>query len=224
MQPAAGLSLLEERTTMLKAVIFDFDGTLADTRYILYKVYDRLARKHNLTIISPDELEEMRSMPIRDRFKKAGVSLLKLPVLIREVLPIYSEYIGSAEPFPDIKELIKHLKEQEFVLSIISSNTVKNINSFLAAHNLQFFDHIRSTSGLFAKHRAIRQALADLGIKSDQAVYVGDELRDITACKKVPIKIISVSWGYDHLSLLREGQPDYIVHYPAEIKRLLPQL
>ncbi len=206
---------------MLKAVIFDFDGTLADTRQILFKVYDRLSKKHDLKRFSSDELEEMRTLPIRERFKKAGISFLKLPGLFREVIPIYSEYIESAEPFPCIKELIHHLKKQGFVLSIISSNTVRNINSFLAAHDLEIFDHIRCTSSLFGKHHTIKQALNDLGIKSDQAVYVGDELRDIMACKKVPIRIIAVLWGYDHFSLLQEANPDYLVNTPEEIKRIL---
>ncbi len=209
---------------MLKAVIFDFDGTLADTRYILDKVYDRLSKKYNLVTYSPAEIDLMRSMPIRDRFKKAGVPFFKLPVLIREVLPIYSEYIGSAKPFPGIAELIKNLKEKGLVLSIISSNNLKNIKTFLAANQMEFFDHIYCTSSLFGKHRTIRQALADIGITSDQAVYVGDELRDITACKKAPVRIISVSWGYDHISLLQKGKPDYIAHTPAEINHLLPKL
>ncbi len=209
---------------MLKAVIFDFDGTLADTGHILYKVYDRLSVKHNLPPIPHDKMDEIRSMPIRARFKKAGVPLFKLPQLLRETLQIYTEFIGSAEPFPGIEDLVRSLKAQGLILSIISSNTVKNINSFLESHQLDLFDHIRSTSSLFGKHRTINQALRELCITGDEAVYVGDELRDITACRKVPIRIIAVSWGYDHLSLLQEGKPDYLVRTPSEITRLLTEL
>ena len=209
---------------MLKAVIFDFDGTLADTGHILYKVHDRLSEKHNLPPIPHDELDEIRSMPIRARFKKAGVPLFKLPQLLRETLQIYSEFIGSAEPFPGIEDMIRSLKAQGLILTIISSNTAKNINSFLKNHQLDLFDHIRSTSSLFGKHRTIIQALRELSIAGDDAVYVGDELRDITACRKVPIRIIAVSWGYDHLSLLQEGKPDYLVHSPEEITHLAAEL
>ncbi len=209
---------------MLKAVIFDFDGTLADTGHILFKVYDRLTEKHNIQAMSREELENMRSLPIRERFKKAGVPLLRLPRLAAEAIPIFGEFIGSAEPFPGIEEMIRSLKAQGYVLSIVSSNTSRNINSFLAAHDLELFDHICCTSSLFGKHRTIKQALKELGIKSSQAVYVGDELRDINACKKVPIRIIAVSWGYDHLSLLQQGEPDLVAHTPAEIESLLGEL
>ncbi len=209
---------------MVKAVMFDFDGTLADTGHITYKVYERLAHRHNLQIFRREELDEMRSIPIRDRFKKAGVPFFKLPGLAREALQIFGEFIGLAEPFPGTEELIRDLKEQGYSLSIVSSNTNRNINSFLAAHELEYFDHIRGTPSLFGKHRAIRQALNETGVSGDQAVYVGDELRDINACKKVPIKIISVTWGYDYLSLLQEGGPDYIAHTPQEVIDIVNRL
>ncbi len=209
---------------MLKAVFFDFDGTLADTGHILYKVHDRLSIKHNLPPIPNGEMDEIRSMPIRERFRKAGVPLFKLPQLLRETLHIYSEFIGSAAPFPGIVELVRNLKTEGLILSIVSSNSTKNINSFLASHQLDLFDHIRSSPSLFGKHRTINKALRDLSIRNDEAIYVGDELRDITATGKVPIRIIAVSWGYDHVSLLQKGKPDYLVYTPEEIMRLIPEL
>jgi phosphoglycolate phosphatase len=205
---------------MFKAVIFDFDGTLADTRHLLYQVYDRLAGKHGYQKFSLAELEAMNSLSIRDRFKKTGVPLFKLPGLTREALAIYGEFISSAAPFPGIPELLRELKSRGLFLSIISSNSAGNINAFLAAHDLALFDRVRSSTGIFGKHRAINRLLGDLGIAKREAVYIGDELRDITACRKVPIPIIAVSWGYDHLSLLREGGPDFLVHHPGEIAPL----
>jgi phosphoglycolate phosphatase len=214
-----GLSGKEMR--MHKAVIFDFDGTLADTGYILHKVYDRLAGKYGLQKASPEELDALRTISIQERFKKAGVPLFKLPRLAREALAVYGEFIDTAAPFPGIPELLHALKQQDIYLGIISSNKESNITGFLAAHNLELFDLVHATPGLFGKHRSINRVIGELGIGKQEAVYVGDELRDIVACKKVPLKIIAVSWGYDHLSLLQEGKPDYLVHHPSEILALL---
>lgn len=206
---------------MYKAVLFDFDGTLADTRHLVYDAYIRLAGKHGLETVSPEEFEEMKTLSIRERFKKSGVSLRILPRLARDAMTVYGELIDSVIPFPGIPELLQTLKNRAMAVSIVSSNSYKNIDSFLTAHNLQLFDHIDAGSGIFGKHRAIKRSLRHLGTGRQEAVYVGDELRDINACRKVPLDIVSVSWGYDSLSLLEEGKPDYLVHEPAEILEIL---
>lgn len=206
---------------MLKAVIFDFDGTLADTEYILYRVYEQICRKHNYPIISRDRLHLLKTMSIRDRFREAGVPIFKLPQLAREALHIYSEHINTADPFPSVRELIQNLKKQKLFLNIVSSNSKKNIEQFLESHNLEYFEHVYCTSTLFGKHRAIKQSLKELEIESHEAVYIGDEQRDIIVCRKVPIKIIAVSWGYDHRSLLEATNPDYIADTTADIEQIL---
>ncbi|MGM0653134.1 MAG: HAD-IA family hydrolase [Bacillota bacterium] len=209
---------------MVKALLFDFDGTLADTGHILFKVYDRLTQRHNIEKMTHEELHEMRSLPIRERFKKAGVPFFKLPSLAAEAVQIFGEFIGSAEPFPGIEDLIRSLKDRGYTLAIVSSNTHRNINSFLAAHNLEYFDVIQCSSSLFGKHKIIKRALKEINLKSDQAIYIGDEYRDIAACKKIPIRIISVLWGYDYLSLLQEGKPDYIAEKPGDILTIVEKM
>ncbi len=206
---------------MLKAVIFDFDGTLADTRQILYKVYDRLSEKHKLPPIPHDRLDHFRSMTIRERFKVFNVPLLKLPALLREGLPIYNEYIEAAEPYRGIEEMVHQLREAGLLMTIVSSNAIGNIKHFLEAHRLDIFDRVQATPGLFGKHHTIKRLLHDLKLEPAEAIYVGDEFRDIAACKKVPISIISVTWGYDHVNLLRQGEPDYLADRPEEIVSLL---
>jgi len=209
---------------MVKAVLFDFDGTLADTRYILFKVYERLAEKYDLKAVSSQDLERLSHLPLQERLKKTGVSIYKLPRLARETGQLFGDYIESAEPFPGIGRLLEILKSRDLLLSIVSSNTEHNIKRFLEVNNLKLFDHIRCTSSVFGKNRAIKAAIKELRLKSCEVVYVGDELRDIEACRKVPVKIIAVSWGYDRLSLLEKGGPDFLVHSPLDIESCLSRL
>ena len=205
---------------MLKAVIFDFDGTLADTRHIVYETYHRLADKHGLKKLSFEEMKEMKALSIKERFKSSGVPMFKVPQLAREAQLIYGEFMDLAAPYPEIDELLQALKKQGLLLFIISSNSVNNIKGFLTAHNLELFDQVSSSSGIFGKHRAINRILEEHGLQKEEAVYVGDEVRDIIACKKAPVRIIAVSWGYDDLSLLEKSRPDFLVNHPSKIIQL----
>ena len=209
---------------MLKAVLFDFDGTLADTGHIMFKAYEKLGDKYELPAVNHDEIDQIRALSIRDRFKKAGVPIFKLPAILRETKQIYSDHISSAKPFPGTAGLLESFKDKGHLLSIISSNTDKNIRSFLAAHELNYFEHIRTTSSLFGKHRAISGFLRDLGIKPEEAIYIGDELRDIVACKKVPIRVIAVTCGYDHITLLKDANPNFLAEKPDDILAVLDEL
>lgn len=61
-------------------------------------------------------------------------------------------------------------------------------------------------------------------IPKEEAVYIGDELRDIESCKKCKVRIISAAWGYDAAELLVQGKPDFVVSHPAELVPLLREL
>ncbi|HOV70542.1 MAG TPA: HAD-IA family hydrolase [Clostridia bacterium] len=209
---------------MLKAVIFDFDGTLTDTRDFLYDVYVRLHEKYGINKLSREEFEKMKNMPIKERLVTAGVSLFKLPVLLKEAREIYAEYINRAVPYRGIREVIRKLKNAGYYLCIVSSNTTENIKKTLSVQGLDLFDKIYTSSKLFMKNHAICHALEQIGVKNSEAVYIGDELRDVVACKRVPMKMIAVSWGYDHETLLLNGGADYLVRDPYEIIELLPQI
>lgn len=202
---------------MYKAVIFDFDGTLADTGSIAYKIYLRLLHKYNLPRLDRRQLEELNTLPIRERFRKTGVPLYKLPRLVGDVLALLSEYIGSVPLFPEMDRLLEELQGKGITLAITSSNSRDNISSFLKVHGLDCFQEICANAGFFGKHRFIVSVIKRLGLEISDALYVGDELRDILSCKKIGVKIVAATWGYDHRELLSVGQPDYLADKPMDV-------
>jgi phosphoglycolate phosphatase len=58
-------------------------------------------------------------------------------------------------------------------------------------------------------------------IDRNQMLYVGDELRDVQACKKIGVKIAAVTWGFDSAPLLAASKPDLLCHSPAAFADLL---
>lgn len=202
---------------MLKHIIFDFDGTIADSFSQSLKIGNQLASKYGFKELTGADLKELGSLPIEERLKRYNIKLYHLPKVLFEFLKIYKSHIGSIGMIGGVDSLLKNLKSRGLKLGIISSNNIDNINQFLNDKKLDAFDFIYSSKGLFGKHTTIKSCLGKYRIDKDEVIYVGDELRDITACKKAGIRIVSVSWGFDPPDLLVKGEPDFIANTPSEL-------
>jgi len=209
---------------LIKHIVFDFDGTLADAKDVGMHIINELAERHNYPNFTMEELAKINDYPIKERFKKIGIPLYKIPQLSLETLHIYRNLIHSVKTFDGIQQLLLRLQKEGFILSIISSNSVDNIKIFLHKNQLELFDNVISVNNLFGKHISINKYLKQFHLRSDEIIYIGDELRDIEACKKLRVKIISVVWGFDPISLLKRGHPDYIAYEPEDIFQIVKSI
>lgn len=209
---------------MLKHIIFDFDGTIADSTEIGLQIFNELSEKYNYKKLSKNELFSLNNKSIKERLKLIGVPYYKLPQFIMDAMAKYRLLINSLKTFEGIRNLIISLKEEGYTLSIISSNSVENIKHFLQKYELEYFNNIISGNNLFGKNKVIKNFLKKFKLKVDEIIYIGDELRDIQACKKASVKIISVIWGFDSIELLKRGNPDYISYKPEDIIEIVKNL
>ena len=202
---------------MLKHVIFDFDGTIVNSISLVIKIGNQLALKYGFSEITEEDIKALKYLSIEERLKKYGIKLYKLPGLVVEFNKNYRNFVRTLELIDGIENLIISLKDEKLNLGIVSSNAVNNISEFLKNSKLSSFDNIYSSKGLFGKHSSIKSYLKRYNINEDDVVYIGDELRDINACKRAGIRIISVTWGFDPVELLLKGYPDFIANSPDEV-------
>ncbi|MDB5054507.1 MAG: haloacid dehalogenase superfamily enzyme subfamily, partial [Bacilli bacterium] len=204
--------------------IFDFDGTIVDSKELAFHLLNDLSDKYRFNKISRSELEVLTKLPIKDRLKILNIPFYKVPSMVIDLKKGYKTIIQSIKPFEGIRDVVVSLKQQGIQTIIISSNTVQNIKEFLVANDLDLFETIHSQKNIFGKHRSIQALLQNLNVNKEDVIYIGDELRDIVACKRVNIKIISVTWGIDSFELLQAAAPDFIAHKPLELlKIMLPE-
>lgn len=206
---------------MIKQIIFDLDGTLVDSLQIFIKKGNEIAEKYGYQPISQERIKELLKLPMKKRLKELKIPVLKLPKMGVEFLNNYHSYAEEARPVDGIGEVLQKLHSEGRGLSIVSSNSVHNIEAFLKYNNLEMFDYIQSSKGLFAKHITIGRLISTLGVEKEQVIYIGDEQRDVEACRKIGIKVISVVWGFDSLELLKKAKPDYIALKPEEIVEII---
>ncbi|HHY25071.1 MAG TPA: HAD-IA family hydrolase [Clostridiaceae bacterium] len=202
---------------MIKYLIFDFDGTVVDSAGLYIRLANNIADELGLPKLCLEELRSFTSMPIKNRCKILGIPLYRLPAMNIRMQEEIKNHIHELQWIDGIENEIRKLKESGFKLVIISSNSISNIERFFENKNLDVFDEIYSSKGIFDKHSSINKLIKKLGIKKDEAVYIGDEYRDIKACKKSKVRIISVTWGFDSEELLVKGNPDFIARTPQEM-------
>lgn len=200
-----------------KVILFDFDGTIADTLDAIVSITNRLAGEFGYKPSSQDDLAQLKNLNPRAIIKLSGISIFKLPFLIRRVKAELNNEIQGLSPITGIKEALIELKNQGNKLGIITSNSQENVMAFLLKNNLQcLFDFIYSAT-TFGKNKVITKLLRQENLKFEDVIYVGDEIRDIEAARKSQIKAIAVSWGFNSKEVLAEQNPDFLIHQPNEL-------
>jgi len=202
-------------------VIFDFDGTIADTLAAIVRLANRHHRDLGIPRLDDSEVEALRGMSSRAILKKYRIPLIKLPQLALKYQRELSEEIDKLGLFPGIRELLLELKAFGVKLGILTSNSQENVLKFLKARELEVFDFIHSEKNIFGKTRALRHLMKKEDVGREEVVYVGDEARDIEACKKADVPVIAVSWGFQRRDFLAGQDPTYLVDSPDEILQIV---
>ncbi|PMB41388.1 carotenoid oxygenase, partial [Fischerella thermalis CCMEE 5205] len=119
-----------------KVVIFDFDGTIADTVDALISIANRLAKEFGYVQITPEELALLRNLTSREIINYSGISVFKIPFLVKKVKGELKSKIPELKPIPGMKEALINLKNAGHRLGIITSNSKDNVTEFLRINEL----------------------------------------------------------------------------------------
>ena len=200
-----------------KYVIFDFDGTLADTEEANFVIYQKLAEKYNLRNITMDELGHLKKMNAKEVMAYIELKKRYLPFLLKKGKSLLTQDIKEIRLCkPDIFHTIGKLREMGVKTAIITTNSKTNVKLFLEAHNADVFDLIISAT-MFGKESKMKRIVKKEKLNLNEFLYVGDEIRDINAAKNAGMDIASVGWGYNTVESLKKHEPDYLIFEPSEL-------
>jgi len=209
-------------TKSSKTIIFDFDGTIADTLETIATLYNKIAHDFNCKPVSFEEKEKFRSMKTHEFLKECNIPVLLLPVLAIKIKAELRFEIRKVKAISGIVEALHDIKNAVYNIGVMSSNSVENINIFLKENSIEkLFDFVHSGKNIFGKDKVILRLLSKHKLKKEQVIYVGDETRDIEALKRIKLPIIAVSWGFNSHSVLEKLNPEGLIDNPND---LLPNI
>ena len=214
---------------MIKAVIFDMDGTTVDTLNSIAYFVNQAMKKYGLDELSVQKVcEFIGNGPkklIDSSIEYVNGDLKKSDEILTYYLNEYNaNYLHLAKPYDGIIKMLEDLKAKGILSAIISNKQDEAVRKISDAF---FGDLVIKAAG--TKPDVPRKPAPDslinlmkeLGVEKDEVIFVGDTNVDIFTAKNAGVKSIGVLWGFRDEQELRDAKADYIVSNPEEILELI---
>lgn len=199
-----------------RLIVWDFDGTLADTMALALATYNDLATRYGFRQV--DDPAAVRGMGTRAFLKQHGISLVRLPLLVKAYLAATRSHMKEIGLFDGLPELLRTIKASGCRQGVLSSNSAENIGVCLEVNGMEdVFDFVIGYPRLFGKGRAIRRLLKKEKVEPAQFLYIGDEVRDVEAAKEAGVDVGAVAWGFHTPEQLSKEGPTYLWLSPEKV-------
>jgi phosphoglycolate phosphatase len=199
-----------------KLVIFDFDGTLANSFPWFLDVFDILAERFKFRKLDRSNLESLRRMDNRQLLKAVDVPMWKVPIIGAHAKAMQGENLDKISLFDGIADMLDELSRREVVIAVVTSNSRENVEKVLGP-SVANISHYECGASLFGKAAKFRSAMKAAGVGASETLSIGDEVRDIEAARECGISAGAVSWGYAAPERLLAERPDFIFNTPDDI-------
>ncbi|GAB3935467.1 HAD family hydrolase [Mucilaginibacter myungsuensis] len=207
----------------LKAIIFDLDGTIADTLPLCIAAFKKsiepllgktLSDDEIIATFGPSEEGTIRAL-VPDQEAQG----------VQDYLRYYEEMHSTCPAvFPGITGLLAMLDAKGVQLAIVTGKGIHSTRLSLKQFGIEkYFDVLETGSPEGPnKVNGIRNVLERLNIEAADALYVGDAPSDIKYCKQVSLPIASVAWaGTTNADELIPLQPEHLFYTVEEFREWL---
>ena len=208
--------------------IFDLDGTLLDTLEDLFRAVNQALSAHTLPTRTRDEVKSFVGngveMLIRRAVPAESDEALTLSVLADFKATYAVICKDNTRPYEGILPLLTSLREKGIRRAVVSNKFDAATKALCAEY---FGDLVEVAIGERADIRkkpapdTVMQALGELGVPAEGAVYVGDSDVDIETAKNCGMDCISVAWGLRDEAFLRESGATALVGTPDELLQMI---
>ena len=213
----------------IKLVIFDFDGTLADTKENIILTFQMTMKELGVEIKSRQECAATIGLTLEDAFKVLypGMAAEKYVLLRDTYRRIFKENRKILVPglFPEVMETLEELRRRGYLMSIASSRLSPSLQSFLEDMKIaHLFEY--AVGGDNVEHPkpapdAVLQILRHYNLSAEEAFVVGDMPFDINMATNAGVKSCGVTWGNADAAQLKESGANYVIDKMSQLLEIL---
>jgi len=211
---------------MLKGIIFDFDGTLAETNTLILKSMEKTFMELFGTY-TDEQLMDCIGPPLTTTGKKM------FPDNPQVFVDTYRKYQlelhdNMVSAYPGVIEMLDKLHEMDLKLAIVTSKKRDMFLKGLRKLDMEKYFDLTITEDDVTNHKpdpeSMNLALSQLGLSADECVMVGDNYHDILAARAARMKSVAVGWAIKGLDYLKIYNPDFIMYEADDIFEIIEKI
>ncbi|MEL3971218.1 HAD family hydrolase [Rossellomorea oryzaecorticis] len=197
---------------MMKAIIFDFDGTLADTLPVCFYAFQSVFKEFDDIEVTSDEIKSMfgpsETGIIKENLKNSNFDQA-IDMYYQKYKEKHADLVKANE---EMNDLLHSLKKQGYKLGIVTGKARKSLVISLDHLEMnELFDVIITGDDVSIPKphpEGLKQALSLLNVTNDEALFIGDSDADIKAGKQANVWTVGVQWLPNYQTQDFSVQPD----------------
>jgi len=209
----------------IRLVIFDLDGTLVDTLEPTFRCFQEAVAPALGRVPSKEEILQ-RFGPADHQIVSDWVGPEHAKAAVERLYSCYETAFADSSPFPGILELVRELRSQGKLTAIFTGRGRFSTEAILRGMKLaDLFDAIVTSDDVDRPKPApdgLIKILEILNVDAEEAVYVGDTVKDLEAARRASMSSIAALWGSPEKSALQGAESAWLCSSPGELKALFP--
>jgi phosphoglycolate phosphatase len=204
-------------------ILFDFDGTLAETMMLIHNVFNRLSGLYRYRHMPEEEIAQIRHMGVHEFVAHFGIPVWKVPLIAIHARRLMHGDIHEAHPPEGLVDVLTQIHNcGRYRMDILTSNRRKNVLKFLDEHSMGWFDEVHTTRSILSKKRRVQKYIREKGLDPQNLYYVGDTSVDVESARLAGAKVVAVTWGLNTAQALARANPDHLVDHPRQLLDIFP--
>lgn len=211
-----------------KGIIFDFDGTLADTNKGIVSTYKATFEEMGLPVPSTEKITSTIGLPLKDCFLAMDGTMTdaqadEAVIVYRRLFPSLAVECTSA--FPGVPEMLKYFHGHGIKMAIATSRNSRTLGLLCSKLGIgEYFESMYSADDVI-NHKpapdAAVKAMESMGLSADEVLVAGDATYDILMGKGAGCRTCACSWGNQSREMLQSAEPDFIIDSVSELISLV---
>lgn len=210
----------------MKALLFDFDGTLLNTNELIIQTFMHVLEERFPGQYSPKDCINFIGPSLKETFEQIT------PNEVEEMIEKYRQWNQAnhdklVTEYDGVVHTLEKLKEQGIRLAIVSTkrrDTIEKGLILMGAKDLfEFWVGVDDVKNVKPDPEPVLLAIERLGVQKEDAMMIGDNYHDIEAGKNAGVKTAGVAWSIRGEDFLRQYNPDYILQHISDLLTIVKE-